>query len=109
MDGLLTYFIGVLGYNVAASLAAFGIVYYSRRRDLALTPGRGFAVFIGGWFIGSIIVVVLHVLAAYSTFNLKEGSLEIVISICVISAVMYPLFSWLCAKPNPSQSKPSGA
>ncbi len=109
MDGLLTYFIGVLAFNVAAALAAFGIVFWSRRRELVLTPLRGLAVLGVGWLGGSLIVVVFHVLFTHAGFNYREGSLEFIVSLCVLSAVMYPLFSWLCAKPSVSQTRSSDA
>ncbi|SRR6266446_7090551 len=108
MDGLLTYLTGVLAYNVAAALAAFGIVFWSRRRELVLTPARGLTVLVIGWLGGSLIVIALQMLFTYGGFNYREGSLEIVVSLCVLSAVMYPLFSWLCTKPPVSSTNSSG-
>lgn len=107
MDGLVIYLVGVLAYNAAAALAAFGIVFWSRRRELALTPARGFAVLVIGWLVGSAIVVIFQALSTYVGFNYREGSLEIIVAVCVLCAVMYPLFSWLCAKPDASPSKTS--
>jgi hypothetical protein len=108
MDGLLTYLIGVLAFNVAAALAAFGIVFWSRRRELELTPARGLAVLVVGWLGGSLIVIALQVLFTYGGFNYREGSLELIVSLCVLSAVMYPLFSWLCPKPPALPTNSSG-
>lgn len=102
------YLIGVLAFNVAAALAAFAIVFWSRRRELVLTPARGLAVLVVGWLGGSLIVIVFQVLFAYAGFNYREGSLEFIISLCMLSAVMYPLFSWLCAKPPLSATNSSG-
>lgn len=109
MDDLLTYLIGVLAYNVAAALAAFGIVFWSRRRELVLTRARGLGVLLLGWLAGSVIVFVFDVLFAFGGINYREGTLEIIVSLLVQCAVMYPLFSWLCAKPDAPSSRTSNA
>jgi hypothetical protein len=81
MDGLFTHLIGVLAFNVGAALASFGIVFWSRRRELVLTPARGLAVLVLGWLVGSLIVIALQALFTYGGFNYREGSLEIIVSL----------------------------
>jgi hypothetical protein len=76
------------------------IVHRVRRRDTLVTLVRGLAVLLIGWFVGSAIVFIFHVLFSLSGFNYREGSLEIIISLLVLCAVMYPLFTWLCEKPK---------
>ncbi len=44
VDGLVREFVGVLAFNVGAALVAYGIVYYTRRKELRMTWGRGLSV-----------------------------------------------------------------
>jgi len=109
MDNLPVYFFGLLAYNIAPALIAFVIMRRVRRRHTLLTLVRGLAVLLVGWFVGSVIVLILHVLFSLSGFNYRAGSLEIIISLIVLCAVMYPLFGWFCKNPKAPTSQAPNA
>jgi len=94
---LVREFVGVLSFNVGAALVAFGIVYYTRRKELRMTWGRGLSVLGLGWVLGSVLAELF-----YSVFVLGGvsvgGSLQLIVAVVLLSSVMYPLFTWLCLR-----------
>jgi hypothetical protein len=95
VDALVREFVGVLSFNVGAALVAYGIVYYTRRKELRMTWGRGLSVLGLGWVFGSVLAELFYSLFILSGVNV-EGSLQLIVAVVLISSVMYPLFTWLC-------------
>jgi hypothetical protein len=91
--------LGLLARNVPAALVAFGIVYYSRRkqRGVELTWGRGVAVVFLGWLGGSVLSFGLFVLFELGGIAVTS-QLETTVAVCMVASVVYPLFTWLCVK-----------
>lgn len=87
--------IAALTYNVPAAVLAYATVYAVRRSDLRITWGRGAAVFVGGWLVGSLVEVLFGVLFQFGGWDAQESSLEVVVAWVVLASVMYPLYAWL--------------
>jgi len=98
MNVLATYFLNTLAFNVAISVIIFAAVWASRRKGRELTFLRGTAVLLIGWVIGSILVLIVHLLFSIGGTELRDGPLEGPISILVVISVMYAVFGWLSKK-----------
>lgn len=55
MEPLITYFLGTLAYNLFMAIVIFAIIVYSRRKERAISPLMGIAVFSIGWLAGSLL------------------------------------------------------
>ena len=98
MEQLTTFFLGILAFNLATSLIIFAVIYFSRRKQRELSPLRAFTVFIGGWLAASLIMFVLYIVFAFAGVALENTQLESPLSIIVVIASMYVLFTWLSTK-----------
>ena len=98
MNVLATYFLNTLAFNVAISVITFAAVWASRRKRRELTFLRGTAVLLIGWVIGSILVLIVHLLFSIGGTEVQGGPLETPISILVVISVMYAVFGLLSKK-----------
>lgn len=98
MNFLATYFVNTLAFNAAISVITFAAVLASGRKGSELTFLRGAAVLLIGWVIGSILVLIVHLLLSIGGTEVRDGPLEGSISILVMISVMYAVYSWLSKK-----------
>lgn len=99
---LMAWFLGVLAFNVTASVIAFAIAFGSRRKEYPIGWLRGGMVFIAGWLAGSVIVFLLHMIM-YSVSGIvipemNSSSLEFILALGVLLPVMFLLFRVLRQK-----------
>lgn len=98
MNVLATYFLNTLAFNAAIAVITFAAVWVSRRKGRELTLLRGTAVLLIGWVIGSILVLIVHLLLSIGGTEIRDGPLEGSLSILVVISVMYAVYSWLSKK-----------
>ncbi len=98
MNVLATYFLYTLAFNVAISVIAFAAIWASMRKGRELTFLRGTAVLLIGWVIGSILILIVHLLFSIGGTALRDGPLESPISVLVVISVMYMVYGWLSEK-----------
>lgn len=98
MNFLATYFLNTLAFNVAISVIIFAAVWASKRKGRELTFLRGAAVLLIGWVIGSILVLIVHLLFSIGGTEVRDGPLEAPISILVVISVVYAAYSLLSKK-----------
>lgn len=90
---LVALFLEVAAFNVAAAVISFAVAFTTRLKRYGITWLRAIAVLIGGWIVGSIIVLVVHVLSALGGLIIADRDpLEIIVSLCVLLATMFLLF-----------------
>ena len=90
--------LGILAFNVSISVITFAVVWASRRKERELTFLRGTAVLLIGWVIGSILILLFHLLFSIGGTEVRDGPLESPISILLLISAMYAVFSWLSKK-----------
>lgn len=102
MEGFFIYFLGILAYNIAASLFAFGVAFSLRRKQYPITWLRGGAVLLVGWLLGSVIVFLVNAALRFAGIVIeKTAGLEIILVLCVLFPVMFQLLDATRPKPPP--------
>lgn len=107
MEGALIYFLGVVAYNIAASLISFAVAFSTRRKRYSITWLRGGLVLIGGWLLGSVIVFVVHSVAALGGFVITDKNpLETIVALSVLFPTMFLLL--YVSRPKSTPQSPHG-
>ena len=90
LEGLYVAFIGVAAFNVTAAVVAFLSAFFSRRGRDPISWLRGGLVLLGGWLLGSMIVLVLQVIGARIGFIIHDNNpIETVVALCVLLPTMF--------------------
>lgn len=95
MEALVTYFGGLLAYNLFSAFLLSAIVVFSRRRERSVTPLRSLFVFLIAWLVGTVSVFLVHLLFELSGTRIEGGQLETPIAILVILPIAYAAHTWL--------------
>lgn len=92
MEGFFTYFVGVLAYNVTASVVAFAVAFFSCHKRYAVSWLRGGTVLIAGWFLGSVLAILVHLVAALVGIDIENtAGLQMAVALSVLLPVMFLL------------------
>ena len=95
MELIVTYCVHLLSFSFGISLFIFAIIIFARRKERAVTPLKGLAIFSIGWLASTFVVGVIHLSFAYFGTTLQGGELEAPVSIVIVMSVMYVVFNWL--------------
>jgi hypothetical protein len=109
MEGTLAYFLGVLAFNIPTSLVAFAVAFSAWYKRYPITWLRGGVVLIGGWILGSVMVFVVHSVAAPDGFVISDELPYPVNETILAFIVLFPtMFVLLDVSRPKSTTGPSG-
>jgi hypothetical protein len=95
VENLFVAFLGVVAFNIAASLVSFAVAFTTRRKTYPISWLRAGVVLISGWTLGSIIVFAVHVLSALGGLIIEDKApLETIVSLCVLLPTMFLLLDF---------------